>query len=132
MRSSLRASAAVVSVVAFVMTVAACSDAAEPVVVGGESEERGREVYVASCASCHGDQLQGTDKGPSQLSRVYEPGHHPDASYESAIANGSPQHHWNFGDMEPVEGLTPADVEAVIAYIRSEQERRGFEPYPPE
>jgi hypothetical protein len=46
---------------------------------------------------------------------------------ENAIANGSPQHHWNFGDMEPVDGLTDDEVEAVIAFVRTEQERQGFE-----
>jgi mono/diheme cytochrome c family protein len=88
---------------------------------------RGAEVYASSCASCHGADLRGTDKGPSHLSIVYEPGHHGDGSFRSAIANGSPQHHWEFGDMEPVEGLSDDDVEAVIAFVRGEQERLGFE-----
>ncbi len=87
----------------------------------------GAEVYATSCASCHGADLRGTDKGPSQLSIVYEPNHHPDDAYRSAIANGAPQHHWTFGDMPPVEGLSSEQVEAVITYIRSEQERQGFE-----
>lgn len=87
----------------------------------------GAEVYSTSCASCHGDDLKGTDKGPSHLSIVYEPNHHGDEAFRSAIANGSPQHHWNFGDMAPVEGLTPQEVDAVIAYVRAEQERQGFE-----
>jgi mono/diheme cytochrome c family protein len=30
----------------------------------------GAEVYAASCASCHGADLRGTDKGPSHLSIV--------------------------------------------------------------
>ena len=87
----------------------------------------GSEVYAESCASCHGADLRGTDKGPSQLSIVYEPNHHPDDAYRSAIANGTPQHHWPFGDMPPVEGLTTEEVEAVIAFIRAEQARQGFE-----
>ncbi len=87
----------------------------------------GADVYAASCASCHGDDLRGTDKGPSHLSIVYEPNHHGDASFRSAIINGVPQHHWNFGDMEPVEGLSAAEIDAVIAYVRTEQERLGFE-----
>lgn len=87
----------------------------------------GAEVYASSCASCHGADLRGTDKGPSHLSIVYEPSHHGDASFRSAIANGSPQHHWDFGDMDPVDGLSDDDVEAVIAFVRTEQERLGFE-----
>ena len=93
----------------------------------GSGLERGAEVYASSCASCHGADVRGTDEGPSFLSVVYEPNHHPDDSFRSAIANGSPQHHWNFGDMEPVEGLSDDNVEVVIAYVRAEQERQGFE-----
>ena len=126
----LRISAALVVLAATSAT--ACSDAAEPVAVEEGLQDRGSEVYASSCASCHGDRLQGTDKGPPQLSVVYEPGHHPDASYESAIVNGAPQHHWNFGDMPAVEDVTQEEIDAVIAYIRAEQERLGFEPYPPE
>lgn len=87
----------------------------------------GAEVYQASCASCHGVDLKGTDKGPSQLSIVYEPNHHGDDSYRSAARNGARQHHWNFGDMPPIEGISDEEIEAVIVFIRSEQERLGFD-----
>lgn len=110
------------------VVLAACSDDTtsentEPAPAG----DLGAQVYASSCASCHGADLRGTDKGPSQLSIVYEPNHHTDDSFRSAIANGAPQHHWSFGDMPPVEGLTNAEVEAVIGFIRSEQERQGLE-----
>ena len=96
---------------------------------GSESSlERGTQVYAETCASCHGDDLRGTDKGPSHLSIVYEPNHHPDESFRNAIANGAPQHHWSFGDMPAVGGLSDGDVEAVIAFVRAEQERQGLEP----
>ncbi len=109
------------------LVLAACgSDPATPA-VAAEASGPGAEVYGASCASCHGVDLRGTDKGPSHLSIVYEPNHHGDDAFRSAIANGSPQHHWGFGDMEPIEGLSDDDVEAVIAYVRSEQQRLGFE-----
>lgn len=87
----------------------------------------GEEVYQASCAQCHGEDLKGTDQGPSQLSIVYEPNHHSDEAYVAAIAQGSPEHHWEFGDMPPVEGLDDDEVASVIAYIRSVQEAEGFE-----
>ncbi len=89
--------------------------------------DRGAEIYASSCASCHGADMRGTDKGLSLLSILYEPNHHGDASFQSAIADGAPQHHGTFGDMPPVEGLSVDDVEAVIAYVRAEQERLGFE-----
>ena len=91
----------------------------------------GRAVYAAKCASCHGADLRGTPQGPSHLSRVYERSHHGDFAFRSAVLNGARAHHWRFGDMPPVEGLSVADVDAVIAYIRSEQAARGLEPYPP-
>jgi hypothetical protein len=43
-----------------------------------------------------------------------------------------PAHHWNFGDMPPVEGLSSAQVDAIIGYVREVQQREGFEPYPPQ
>lgn len=95
---------------------------------GSESElELGGRVYAQACASCHGVDLRGTDRGPSHLSIVYEPNHHNDDSFRSAIANGVPQHHWDFGNMPAVGGLSDLDVEAVIAFVRAEQERQGFE-----
>lgn len=110
--------------------VVGCSDSAapdQPEPEAATAGDLGAQVYASSCASCHGADLRGTDKGPSQLSIVYEPNHHPDDAYRSAIANGAPQHHWTFGDMPPVEGLTTEEVEAVIDFIRSEQQRQGFE-----
>ena len=87
----------------------------------------GASVYQARCASCHGEDLRGTDKGPSQLSIVYEPNHHGDESYRSAIRNGAPQHHWGFGDMPAVEDITDDQIERVITYIRTQQQELGFE-----
>ena len=101
-------------------------DASSP--VESSTVDQGADVYAEACASCHGADLRGSDKGPSMLSIVYEPNHHTDDSFRNAIANGAPQHHWPFGDMEPVEGLSEDDVEAVITFVRAEQERRGFEP----
>lgn len=88
-------------------------------------------LYEQSCASCHGSDLRGTDQGPSHLSQVYEPGHHPDASFRAAITEGAVAHHWSFGDMPPVRGLGDTEIDAVIAFIREQQELHGFEPYPP-
>lgn len=117
--------AAVVSLGALV---GACgSNDSAPTGEVGLGDETGAQVYAAACASCHGADMRGTDKGPSHLSIVYEPNHHTDDSFRLAIANGVPQHHWNFGPMEPVDGLSDNEVEAVIAFIRSEQVRLGFE-----
>ncbi|MEO6653470.1 MAG: cytochrome c [Ilumatobacteraceae bacterium] len=112
----------------------ACAGVALIVVLsgcGGESDDSaidGAVLYQSNCASCHGADLEGTDRGPAHLSIVYEPGHHGDDSFRSAIANGAPQHHWTFGDMPAIVGLDEAEVTAIIAHIRSEQERQGLLP----
>jgi mono/diheme cytochrome c family protein len=91
---------------------------------------RGEPLYQASCAECHGSDLRGTDLGPSHLSIVYEPNHHGDAAFVLAARNGVQAHHWPFGDMAPVSGLSDDDLEAIVAYVRENQRNHGFEPYP--
>ena len=92
---------------------------------------QGEPLYQASCASCHGADLRGTDEGPSHLSVVYEPNHHGDGAFVLAVVRGVPQHHWPYGDMPPVPDLSEEDVDAIIAYVREQQRLHGFEPYPP-
>jgi mono/diheme cytochrome c family protein len=108
------------------------NESSEGPATGGVDLARGKTVYGAKCAPCHGSDLRGTSRGPSQLSKVYEPSHHADGAYRAAIRNGVRAHHWNFGPMPAVPGISDADVENVIAYIRSEQQKQGFEPYPPQ
>lgn len=95
-----------------------------------EQAAPGAELYAASCAECHGADLKGTDEGPSLLSIVYEPGHHSDAAFVVAVRNGARSHHWDFGPMLPVDGLSDGDISAIVAYVRSVQSEQGFEPYP--
>lgn len=91
----------------------------------------GEGLHQANCASCHGSDLRGTQAGPSHLSRVYEPSHHGDGAFALAVELGVRQHHWPFGDMPPVAGLSKADVAAIVAFVRENQRIEGFEPYPP-
>jgi mono/diheme cytochrome c family protein len=111
----------------FLMVACGSDDGDEGTTPGSEQTTEGEELYQANCASCHGTDLRGTNKGPSLLSIVYEPGHHGDDAFRSAVANGAAQHHWNFGDMQPVPGLSNSDVDAIIAYVREVQEREGLE-----
>lgn len=108
---------------------AACGGSDEQALPAGGDAGRGAELYASACASCHGSDLRGTERGPSQLSIVYEPSHHDDDSYRSAIAQGAPAHHWDFGDMPAVGGLDNDEIDAVVEFIRSEQQLLGFEPY---
>lgn len=91
----------------------------------------GSDLYAGNCASCHGQDLKGTDRGPSHLSIVYQPSHHADGSFLLAVRRGSSAHHWPFGDMPPIEGLADEDVAAIVAFVRENQRLEGFEPYPP-
>ena len=91
----------------------------------------GAVLYEDKCAECHGTDLRGTERGPSHLSEVYVPGHHSDGAFQLAVTAGSPQHHWDFGPMPPIDGLSQADVAAIVAFVRERQRTEGFESYPP-
>lgn len=91
----------------------------------------GEPLYTTNCAECHGEDLRGTDLGPSHLSIVYEPSHHSDGAFAVAVLVGTAQHHWPYGSMEPVEGLSDEDIISIIAYVREIQRIEGFEAYPP-
>ncbi len=86
----------------------------------------GKKLYEASCSQCHGNDLRGSKEGPPLIHRVYEPGHHGDASFQIAVKYGSRQHHWQFGDMKPVPDLTPDDVAHITAFVRAEQRKAGI------
>ncbi|GAB3540329.1 hypothetical protein GCM10027343_09260 [Noviherbaspirillum agri] len=87
----------------------------------------GKKLFAANCASCHGADLKGSDKGPPMLHKVYEPSHHSDIAFQLAVKNGVRAHHWQFGDMAPVPGLTPDDVAHITAFIRMEQRKVGIQ-----
>jgi cytochrome c1 len=43
------------------------------------------------------------------------------------VRNGVRSHHWGFGDMPPIDGLTDADVTNVVAYVRALQRENGID-----
>ena len=87
----------------------------------------GKPLFEKYCASRHGADLKGTDKGPPFLHRVYVPSHHADAAFQLAAKNGVRAHHWKFGDMAPVKEVTPGDVAHITVYVRAMQRRAGIE-----
>ena len=106
-------------------------------VAGGQADDRptvrdpasiaaGAQLYAASCAVCHGTNLRGTNAGPPFLNVIYAPNHHADEAFQRAVADGVVPHHWNFGTMAPVPGLTRQDVALIVQYVRSEQEAAGI------
>ncbi|MFV0663329.1 c-type cytochrome [Denitromonas sp.] len=86
----------------------------------------GKPLFEKNCASCHGVALDGSDKGPPLVHRIYEPSHHGDIAFQLAVKNGTRAHHWQFGDMPPVPGVTPDDVAHITAYVRMHQRRAGI------
>lgn len=116
------------ALVAIAIAVLAAGGGGEP--SPADLEARGDELFhgKATCATCHGADLQGTPMGPPLLDRIYAPGHHPDAAFYRAVANGVQPHHWDFGPMPALTTHSDEDdVEAIIAYVRSRQRANGIE-----
>lgn len=86
----------------------------------------GERLFNAYCATCHGREAVGTDRGPPLVHPVYEPSHHADEAFMIAALRGSRAHHWTFGDMPPVEGITPQELTPIIAYVRKLQREAGI------
>ncbi len=87
----------------------------------------GQRAFEAKCAACHGNNAAGQDGiAPPLVHVIYEPGHHGDESFQMAAAQGVRAHHWPFGNMPPVEGVTRADIATIITYIRELQRANGI------
>jgi mono/diheme cytochrome c family protein len=92
-----------------------------------ETEKMGWRAFDAKCAACHGVNAAGRDgMGPPLVHVIYEPNHHGDQAFQLAAMNGVRGHHWPFGNMPAVEGLTTSDVDAIVAYVRALQRANGI------
>lgn len=92
-----------------------------------EQETMGKRGFDAVCAACHGTNAQGRDGvAPPLVHRIYEPGHHGDMAFVLAAKNGVAAHHWPFGNMPAVEGITDSDVLNIVAYVRALQRENGI------
>lgn len=87
----------------------------------------GKIAFQSNCLACHGENAVG-QKGvaPPLIHKIYEPSHHGDESFQRAISVGVRAHHWKFGNMPAIEGLTRGDVKAIIAYVRELQAANGI------
>jgi mono/diheme cytochrome c family protein len=115
--------------------VAGCGDADRPGAqvatratqhMSAEDLAEGEALFNQFCVQCHGPAATGTAQGPPLVHRVYEPRHHSDFAFMLAIRQGVRAHHWRFGDMPPVEGITDEQAQRVIAYIRHLQQAAGI------
>ena len=89
--------------------------------------QAGARVFASSCAVCHGANATGTDLGPPLVHEIYEPSHHPDAAFHRAVRQGVASHHWSFGNMPPVPGVSNRDVTKIVAYVRELQRANGID-----
>ena len=92
-----------------------------------QNAQNGKRSFEAKCATCHGVNAAGQDGvAPPLVHKIYEPSHHGDESFQRAVSMGVQAHHWRFGNMPPVEGLTRGDVKMIISYIRELQRSNGI------
>ncbi len=92
------------------------------------AEKKGEVAFNENCAACHGTNAAGQDGvAPPLIHPIYEPNHHGDQSFFMAAQNGSRAHHWPFGDMPPVEGVTKEEVGDIITYVRALQRANGIQ-----
>jgi mono/diheme cytochrome c family protein len=88
---------------------------------------QGEELYRVWCAACHGPQATGTEEGPPLVHPVYRTRHHGDEAFQLAVSQGVRAHHFRFGDMPRVEGLSREEVAAITGYVRWLQREAGIE-----
>ncbi len=88
---------------------------------------RGEARFDVYCARCHGAGARGGRQGPPLVNAIYRPAHHADLAFYWAVRDGVRQHHWQFGDMPAIAGLSAEDVADIIAYVRGEQRKQGIQ-----
>ncbi len=86
----------------------------------------GEARYQEVCARCHGSGLGGAPEGPPLLDQTYAPSHHADLTFYHAVKNGVRQHHWRYGDMPMLSGITAEQVGDIVAFVRREQQQAGI------
>ena len=108
------------------------------VACGGEGSNEGlseRELVAkgdrlfhgkGTCAVCHGANLGGTVMGPPLVDVRYAPSKLPDQAIHDAVRNGVQPKNWDLGPMLALPHVSDADIEAIVAYVRSVQREHGI------
>ncbi len=86
----------------------------------------GHGLFDKNCRTCHGANAAGTVNGPPLVHKIYEPSHHSDKSFHRAVRNGVQPHHWQFGQMPPLDHVEPKQVDLIIRYVRELQRANGI------
>lgn len=88
--------------------------------------KNGQQAYNKSCAGCHGINGEGSLLGPPLIHDIYNPGHHSNRAFYSAVRKGVKSHHWPYGDMPPQPGVGFSDMAAIVKFIREVQQQNGI------
>lgn len=87
---------------------------------------KGKALFNTHCSKCHGTKASGTDIGPPLIHKFYHPNHHADASFRRAVEKGVTAHHWRFGNMPKIEGVSSQEIDILTTYIRHLQKQAGI------
>lgn len=88
--------------------------------------QQGATAFANKCVSCHGQNAAGSGSGPPLVHRIYEPNHHGDGSFHRAVRRGVRAHHWSYGNMPPIGGVSDRDIRQITAYLRELQFANGI------
>ncbi|MDX1485982.1 MAG: cytochrome c [Alphaproteobacteria bacterium] len=88
--------------------------------------QSGAALFAKNCAGCHGEAALGSYKGPPLIHKIYEPSHHGDGAFYRAVRKGVRPHHWRFGPMPPIPGISDEEIRRIIAYVRELQRAAGI------
>ncbi|EAU40422.1 cytochrome c family protein [Fulvimarina pelagi HTCC2506] len=86
----------------------------------------GEALFAENCAACHGENAGGSKQGPPLIHRIYKPNHHGDQAFLIAASQGVRAHHWAFGNMPPVDGVSSREIANITAYVREVQKANGI------
>jgi mono/diheme cytochrome c family protein len=94
----------------------------------GSDERAGEVAFNAFCAECHGRNAGGRDgNGPPLVHEIYRPSHHADISFLYAPTVGVRAHHWPYGNMPSIPGITQDETALALKYVRALQAANGIE-----
>lgn len=88
--------------------------------------EAGKAIFSQHCETCHGAYAIGTNQGPPLIHKIYEPNHHADFSFYRAVRHGVQQHHWAFGAMPAIQGVSEENTAKIVQFVREVQKANGI------
>lgn len=88
--------------------------------------QRGQAVFEQDCKICHGMNAGGSVNGPPLVHLIYAPNHHADITFFMAVKLGVQAHHWTFGNMPPIRGVSEDKITQITMFVRELQKANGI------